>query len=167
VTTIALVLGVVLAAGAVLLVALPFLRDPTPVDDRLDAPTEADEQQFALVEQRDQALAALKELEFDHRTGKITDEDYRRDVGPLRRTAAAALRRLDDSAPPRAPSAQAATMGTEPDHAIPTKEARLSEPEPVPEPAPPPDEGTPPTPAPVPEPYPPPDEATIPSVPQE
>ena len=99
-TTAALVLGVVLAAGAVLLVALPFLRDPTPVDDRLDAPTEADERQFALIEQRDQALAALKELEFDHRTGKITDEDYRRDVGPLRRTAAAALRRLDDSSGP-------------------------------------------------------------------
>ena len=100
VTTVALVLGVVLAAGAVLLVALPFLRDPTPVDDRLDAPSEADERQLALVEERDQALAALKELEFDHRTGKITDEDYRRDVGPLRRTAAAALRRLDDAGAP-------------------------------------------------------------------
>ena len=49
------------------------------------------EERLALVEQRDQALAALKELEFDHRTGKITDEDYRRDVGPLRRAAAAAL----------------------------------------------------------------------------
>ena len=162
-TTVALVLGVVLAAGAVLLVALPFLRDPTPVDDRLDAPSEADERQFALVERRDQALAALKELEFDHRTGKITDEDYRRDVGSLRRIAAAALRRLDDAAS----SGDAATIGTEPDPAIPTKEARLSESQPVPEPTPPPDEGTPPTPAPVPEPYPPPDEATIPSVPQE
>jgi hypothetical protein len=52
---------------------------------------------------------------------------------------------------------------------IPTKEAHLSElqPVPVPEPGPPPDEATPPTPAPVPEPYPPPDEATPPSLPQE
>jgi hypothetical protein len=167
VTTVALVLGVVLAAGAVLLVALPFLRDPSPVDDRLDAPTPAEEQRLALGEQRDQALAALKELEFDHRTGKITDDDYRRDLGPLRRTAARALRRLDDESGPDAPSDQTATMALEPDHAIPTKEARLSESQPVPEPTPPPDEGTPPTPAPVPEPYPPPDEATIPSVPQE
>jgi hypothetical protein len=166
VTTVALVLGAVLAAGAVLLVALPFLRDPAPADDRLDAPTEADERRLALVEQRDQALAALKELEFDHRTGKITDADYRRDVGPLRRAAAAALRLLDDSERPIDPSGEAATMAAEPDHA-PTKEARLSESQPVPEPTPPPDEGTPPTPAPVPEPYPPPDEATIPSVPQE
>jgi len=98
VTTVALVLGVVLAAGAVLLVALPFLRDPTPVDDRLDAPSEADERQLALVEQRDQALAALKELEFDHRTGKVSDEDYRTLVGPLRRGAAEALRALEPRA---------------------------------------------------------------------
>jgi hypothetical protein len=167
VTTAALVLGVVLAAGAVLLVALPFLRDPTPADDRLDAPTDADERHLALVEERDHALAALKELEFDHRTGKITDEDYRRDVGPLRRAAAAALRRLDEADALAGPSAQAATMAAEPDYRIPTEEARLSESQPVPEPTPPPDEGTPPTPAPVPEPYPPPDEATIPSVPQE
>src|SRR3712207_8579432 len=34
------------------------------------------------------ALAALKELEFDHRTGKITDDDYRELVAPLRRRAA-------------------------------------------------------------------------------
>ena len=165
-TTAALVLGVVLAAGAVLLVALPFLRDPAPVDDRLDAPTEADAARLALDEERDRALAALKELEFDHRTGKITDEDYRRDLGPLRQAAAAALRRLEAEGRSR-PSAEAATIPLEPDHAIPTEEARLTASEPVPEPTPPPDEGTPPTPAPVPEPYPPPDEATIPSVPQE
>ena len=96
-TTVALVLGVVLAAGAVLLVALPFLRDPTPVDDRLDAPSEADERQLALVEQRDQALAALKELEFDHRTGKLSDADYGELVGAYRRRAAAALRELESA----------------------------------------------------------------------
>ncbi len=48
-----------------------------------------------LVEERDRALAALKELEFDHRTGKIGDEDYRSLVGPLRRMASDALRALD------------------------------------------------------------------------
>jgi hypothetical protein len=103
VTAAALALGVVLAAAVVLLVALPFLRDPSPLDDRLDAPTAAEERRTALVEERDRALAALKELEFDHRTGKITDDDYRRDVGPLRRAAAAALRRLDAPDRPAAP----------------------------------------------------------------
>jgi hypothetical protein len=41
------------------------------------------------------ALGALKELEFDHRTGAIDDVDYRAMVGPLRRAAADALRVLD------------------------------------------------------------------------
>jgi len=99
VTTVALVLGVALAAAAVLLVALPFLREPVAEDDRLDAPTAADEAHFALVEERDRALGALKELEFDHRTGKIGDEDYRALLGPLRRAAAQALRSLDDGRP--------------------------------------------------------------------
>jgi hypothetical protein len=149
VTVVALVLGVALAAGAVLLVALPFLREPVAADDRLDAPTAAEERTLALLEERDQALAALKELEFDHRTGKVTDADYRRDVGPLRQAAAAALRALEASPRYRAPMTPFET------------------PELPPEPSPPPDEGTPPAPAPVPEPYPPPDEATPPQVPQE
>ena len=42
-----------------------------------------------LIEERDHALAALKELEFDHRTGKVDDEDYR----AARRATAAGRRR--------------------------------------------------------------------------
>jgi hypothetical protein len=88
-------LGLLLAAVVVVIVALPFLREPVAADDRLDAPSDADERRLALVEERDRALAALKELEFDHRTGKLDDADYRELVGPLRRAAAAALRALD------------------------------------------------------------------------
>ena len=43
---------------------------------------------------------ALKELEFDHRTGKISDGDYEASVGALRREAADAMRALDPVAPP-------------------------------------------------------------------
>ncbi len=90
-----LALGAVLAVACVLLVARPFLRDPAPQDDRLDAPEPQEQLRVALAEERDRALAALKELEFDHRTGKISDEDYRASVGPLRRRAAEALKALD------------------------------------------------------------------------
>jgi len=90
-----IIVGVLLAAAAVVLVALPFLREPVAADDRLDAPTEADQRRFMLVEERDRALAALKELEFDHRTGKVDDADYRELLGPLRQAAAVALRALD------------------------------------------------------------------------
>jgi hypothetical protein len=85
VNTLALVLGVALATVAVVLVSLPFLREPETPDDRLDAPSAAEAHHLELVSERDRALAALKELEFDHRTGKIVDEDYRALLGPLRR----------------------------------------------------------------------------------
>jgi hypothetical protein len=96
--TLALVLGSLLALAAVLFVARPFLREPAPASDRLDEPSELERRRLELVEERDRALAALKELEFDHRTGKVTDEDYRRQLGPLRRSAAAALRSLEPRA---------------------------------------------------------------------
>ena len=96
--TAALVLGALLALLAVAFVARPFLREPSPRSDRLDELGEAERRRLELVEERDRALAALKELEFDHRTGKVTDEDYRALVGPLRRRAAEALRALEPRA---------------------------------------------------------------------
>lgn len=99
--TTALVLSALLAVAIVLFVARPFLREPDAADDRLDEPGAIERRQLALAEERDRALGALKELEFDHRTGKISDEDYRELVGPLRRRAAEALRALE----PRAGSA--------------------------------------------------------------
>ena len=93
----ALVLGALLAAACVIFVARPFLREPNapPEADRVGEPGELERQQLELAEERDRALSALKELEFDHRTGKISDEDYRALVGSLRSRAAAALRALE------------------------------------------------------------------------
>jgi hypothetical protein len=96
--TAALLIAALLAVVAVVLVAAPFLRDPQPDDDVLEAPDAVGERRLELGEQRDRALLALKELEFDHRTGKISDEDYRALVGEFRRQAAAALRALEPAA---------------------------------------------------------------------
>jgi hypothetical protein len=133
--TAALVIAAVVAVAAVVLAALPFLRDPAPAADRLERQDELERRTLELAEERDRALAALKELEFDHRTGKVSDEDYRRLVGPLRVRAAQTLRALEPEVPePPEP------------------------PPPPPEPAPPepypPDEITPPAPPLVPEPGP-------------
>jgi hypothetical protein len=97
-TDVALLLGALLAVAAVLLAARPFLREPQPRDDRLEARGELEQRRLELAEERDRALAALKELEFDHRTGKVSDDDYRAAVGPLRRRAAEALRALEPRA---------------------------------------------------------------------
>jgi hypothetical protein len=94
----ALLLGAALAIACVVYVARPFLAEPEPVDDRLDEPGELERRRLELLEERDRALAALKQLEFDHRTGTISDEDYRALVLPLRRQAAAALRALEPRA---------------------------------------------------------------------
>jgi hypothetical protein len=93
--TAALVLAALVAAGAVVLVAMPFLREPLAREDSLREPREADTRTLALAEERDRALSALKELEFDHRTGKLSDADYRELVGVYRRRAAAALQPLE------------------------------------------------------------------------
>ena len=89
------VLAALLAVAAVLFVARPFLREPGARSDRLSEPDELDRRRLALIEERDRSLAALKELEFDHRTGKLSDDDYRALVGPLRRRAAQATRALE------------------------------------------------------------------------
>jgi hypothetical protein len=86
-----------LAAACALYVARPFLREPavSAADDRLDELDDAARSRLALVEERDRALEALKELELDHRTGKVSDEDYRELASPLRAEAARALRALE------------------------------------------------------------------------
>jgi len=89
------VLAALLAVAAVLFVARPFLREPGARSDRLSEPDELDRRRLALLEERDRALDALRELEFDHRTGKLSDDDYRVLVGPLRRRAAQATRALE------------------------------------------------------------------------
>jgi cytochrome c-type biogenesis protein CcmI len=81
-----LVLAALLAAAVVVFVAVPFLRADEP-----EVVAEPEQEALAAAEERDRALAELKELEFDHRTGKITDEDYRALVQPLRRRAAQSL----------------------------------------------------------------------------
>ena len=96
--SVALLLGALLAAACVVLVALPYLREPVAERGALDGPGEAEQRQLELAEVRDRALGALKELEFDHRTGKVSDEDYRSLVGPLRREAADSLRALEPQA---------------------------------------------------------------------
>jgi hypothetical protein len=96
--SLALLLGALLAAACVVVVALPYLREPQTDRDVLDEPSELDRRRLELAERRDRALSALKELELDHRTGKVSDEDYRSLVGPLRREAAEALRALEPRA---------------------------------------------------------------------
>jgi hypothetical protein len=97
--TLTLILGALLAVACVIVVSLPFLREPETKRDTLDERTEAERRRLALIEERDRALDALRELELDHRTGKISDDDHRALQRALRRQAAEALRALEGKSP--------------------------------------------------------------------
>jgi hypothetical protein len=90
------VLAVILAVAVVVAVALPFLREPAPASDALRELDPGERRLLEAEEERDRALAALHELEADHRAGRISDEDYRGVVTILRRDAAEALRAVDE-----------------------------------------------------------------------
>jgi hypothetical protein len=92
--TVALLLAATLAVACVIAVALPFIREPEPESDALDDLDDEERRRLELLEERDRALSALRELEFEHRTGTVSDEDYRAQLGPLRRDVATALQAL-------------------------------------------------------------------------
>jgi len=85
-----LILGILLAAGATYLVLLPILRPPVAVSD----PTGLDEGEDPADDMRPQtvALRALKEIEFDRATGKLSDSDYEQLKAKYTAEALAALR---------------------------------------------------------------------------
>lgn len=93
--TIGLLLAAVLVAACVVYVAMPYLRDPDPVSDRLEELDGRGARLVQLAEERDRAFEALRELEEDHRSGRIAEADYRAQVGRLRRESADALQALD------------------------------------------------------------------------
>lgn len=89
------VLAAILIGGAFYLLALPILQHAR----RVSAPpslTLEQERLDDLLADRDAAFLALRELTFDHRVGKITDEDFAAFEAHLKRTAAASLRALDE-----------------------------------------------------------------------
>ena len=69
-----LIVGILLAAGAIYFVLLPILRPPleAAVDPNIDEGDDPDDD----MSPQAVALRALKEIEFDRATGKLSDTDY-------------------------------------------------------------------------------------------
>src|SRR5260370_32804921 len=105
-----LILGVLLAAGATYFVLRPILRPPVeseesePVGDEGEDP--ADDMSAQAV-----ALRALKEIEFDRATGKLSDSDYEQLKANYTQEALTAMRgepRLPPGESPGIPKARPA-----------------------------------------------------------
>ena len=86
-----LILGILLAAGAIYFVLLPILRPP--VETAGDAePGDEGEDPADDMSPQTVALRALKEIEFDRATGKLSDSDYEHLKGKYTAEALAAMR---------------------------------------------------------------------------
>lgn len=85
-------LGLALGLLIIFVVAQPFMEGRGVREKKL---SETD----ALITDREQLLTALRDLDFDHATGKITDEDYAPQRAQLVAQSAAVLKQLDDLKP--------------------------------------------------------------------
>ena len=87
-----IVLAILITAAALLAVAYPILSKGNATKPATSAQESLDE----LLGQRNAAMQALRELNFDHRMGKISDEDFTVFELSLKQHAAETLRALDE-----------------------------------------------------------------------
>lgn len=93
--------GLALVLGVALFVAWPMLAS----DDRARRANRAQEAAVAVEpvalaargQEKDEALAAIKEADFDHRIGKLSDEDHASIRAALEARALAAITALDEA----------------------------------------------------------------------
>jgi hypothetical protein len=86
-----------LALIVALFVGRPFFQPQTAQTRAEPAEVDSSDHRLsALLAERDRMLTALQELDFDHRLGKIPEEDYPEMRANLVLSAAQVLRRLDE-----------------------------------------------------------------------
>jgi uncharacterized protein (UPF0212 family) len=88
-----LLLGLALLCVIGLIIALPLFERRRPA---VKPPTPHE----ALHEERRDIVRAIRELDFDHRTGKINDEDYQRVRADYVQRGAQILRELNEAGEP-------------------------------------------------------------------
>ncbi len=89
------ILAGILGVGTILFAAWPLLRPP----DRLPRPEERPDADRIreLLERRELALSALRDLEEDFRLGRVDEKDYEALRARYRRRAVAALKAVDQA----------------------------------------------------------------------
>jgi NADH pyrophosphatase NudC (nudix superfamily) len=90
---ITLVLALLLSLTALAYVILPLVTKQSPL-----LPAE-DDRMSDLLMRKDRTLRAIKELEFDHQVGKISEEDYQRFNQRLSRQAIGLIQQLEKITP--------------------------------------------------------------------
>lgn len=109
-TTIGVVIALIAGLTAVLLVGWPLLaREDPELERQIDAETREVDADTDLEEAIERSLAAIREIEQDHRAANLSDEDFRTLDRAERARAAELMRRRDErtSASDGAPSTPA------------------------------------------------------------
>jgi hypothetical protein len=91
-TALVAIAAAVIVIGALVFVAWPLVSPEPEPEPEL---SERDRRRLAAAERRDEVYAALRDLELDLRTGKITPADVEVERARLRAQAGEALRELD------------------------------------------------------------------------
>lgn len=100
-------LGLAIVIIAAIYIAWPLLQPPVTSDGLPDRSTDRE----AMQREKESALAAIAEVDFDHRVGKMTEEDHASLRAGLEARALRALAALDETAPEGSSDGTSGTSG--------------------------------------------------------
>ncbi len=90
-------MGVAILVAAVALAVVVAVAWPLLQERHQAEPPPDDQAAQALQDEIDRSLRAIREIEFDHRAGNLSDEDFAELDGAERAQLATLLRRRDES----------------------------------------------------------------------
>ena len=128
-----MIVKVVLALGVVLFVGYPLVKNRWDDDDAYQLPEEVEE----LYRRKESAYSALKELEFDFKTGKLSEADFHELDAKYRAEAVEILEAIEALEAPEAPTGSERRRGGGRRRATPEREragGRAGAPAPLSEP---------------------------------
>lgn len=88
---------ILIAAGILLFIFTP-LFDPRDDAKTINQISRAEARRRELIEQRDMVYEAIRELDFDHRMGKVEEDDYRQTRARYTAQAVELIKSLDKTA---------------------------------------------------------------------
>jgi hypothetical protein len=88
-----LALKILILLAVLLLIGFPYFRKPEEGEGTV---TPQRHRQRELLSQKESAYAAIKELDFDYRMGKLSDEDYKALRTQYEQQAISLLKQLDE-----------------------------------------------------------------------
>jgi rubrerythrin len=100
-------IAIFICLATAIFISAPFWRSRSLLAMSPSTPSLPEDRE-ALLERREALLRELKDLEFDHQTGKIDTEDYRQMRTVTAAAASEVLRKLETGSPPASSTASSA-----------------------------------------------------------